>query len=74
MSDSVENRQNLITYLPRSCNSSLSGLLSEVTVLSSLLQLSAACAHDWKSAMLNLCKTGGDPAALTQLCLLAVTA
>lgn len=54
MSASVENGQNLITYLPLSCNSSLSGLLAEVTVLSSSLKLSTACAHDGKSAMLNL--------------------
>lgn len=74
MAASVENRQNLITYLPCSCNSSLLGLLSEVTVFNISLKLSAACAHEWKSAMLNVCKTGGDPAALTQFCLLAVTA
>lgn len=47
MSASAENVQNLITYLPFGCNSSLSGLLSEVTILSSSLKLSATCAHDW---------------------------
>lgn len=75
MSASVENGHILITYLPLSCNSFCSGLLSEVTLLSSSLKLSAACAHDWKTAMPKpLCKTGADPAALTQLCLLAVSA
>lgn len=75
MSASAENVHNLVTYLRLSCNSSLSGVLSEVNILSSSLKLSAACANGCEISNAEpFCKTGGDPAALAQLCLLAVSA